>query len=97
MGKELEGIVCRHPLYDRNSVVILGDHVTLEQGTGCVHTAPGHGLEDFLVGRQYGLPILSPVDDQGNLQMRLVNMPVCLWVMLMPYLWNVWPKRCIGG
>ncbi len=66
VGKELEGIVCRHPLYDRNSVVILGDHVTLEQGTGCVHTAPGHGLEDFLVGRQYGLPILSPVDDQGK-------------------------------
>ena len=66
VGKELEGIVCRHPLYDRKSVVILGDHVTLEQGTGCVHTAPGHGLEDFLVGRQYGLPILSPVDDQGK-------------------------------
>lgn len=65
-GEELEGIVCQHPLYARDSVVILGDHVTTEQGTGCVHTAPGHGLEDFEVGKKYGLEILSPVDDQGK-------------------------------
>ncbi len=44
---ELEGVVCRHPFYDRESPVILGDHVTLDAGTGCVHTAPGHGAEDF--------------------------------------------------
>lgn len=64
-GRELEGIVCRHPLFERESPLILGDHVTLEQGTGCVHTAPGHGLEDFDVGRLYKLPVLSPIDDSG--------------------------------
>ena len=64
-GRELEGIVCRHPLVDRESPLILGDHVTLEQGTGCVHTAPGHGLEDYIVGRLYRLPVLSPIDDRG--------------------------------
>ncbi|MBO8168101.1 MAG: isoleucine--tRNA ligase [Thermoanaerobacteraceae bacterium] len=65
-GSELEHVICRHPLYDRDSVVILGDHVTLEQGTGCVHTAPGHGLEDFEVGRKYDLDVLSPLDDAGR-------------------------------
>ena len=65
-GRELEGITCRHPLIDRPSVVILGDHVTLDAGCGCVHTAPGHGVEDFEVGQRYGLDILSPVDDTGH-------------------------------
>ena len=65
-GEELEGLVCQHPLFDRASVVILGEHVTTEQGTGCVHTAPGHGVEDFEVGKKYGLDVLSPVDDQGK-------------------------------
>ena len=65
-GSQLEGIVCTHPLLNRDSLVILGDHVTLEAGTGCVHTAPGHGHEDYVVGLQYGLPILSPVDAQGK-------------------------------
>ncbi|HOA35129.1 MAG TPA: isoleucine--tRNA ligase [Bacillota bacterium] len=65
-GRELEGIVCRHPLFDRESPLILGQHVTLEQGTGCVHTAPGHGLEDYEVGRLYRLPVLSPIDDRGH-------------------------------
>ena len=65
-GQDLEGIVCRHPFIDRDSLVILGDHVTLEAGTGCVHTAPGHGHEDYLVGLKYNLPILSPVDGQGR-------------------------------
>ncbi|ADY55025.1 Isoleucyl-tRNA synthetase [Syntrophobotulus glycolicus DSM 8271] len=65
-GKELEGIVCRHPLMSRDSVLICGEHVTLEQGTGCVHTAPGHGEDDFIVGRQYGLDVLCPVDHQGK-------------------------------
>jgi len=65
-GEKLEGIVCQHPLFDRASVVVLGDHVTTEQGTGCVHTAPGHGVEDFEVGKKYGLDVLSPVDDHGK-------------------------------
>lgn len=65
-GKNLEGVVCANPLLDRESVVICGEHVTLEQGTGCVHTAPGHGEEDFLIGKQYGLPVLCPVDNQGR-------------------------------
>ena len=65
-GSQLEGIVCTHPLMNRDSLVILGDHVTLEAGTGCVHTAPGHGHEDYVVGLQYDLDILSPVDAQGR-------------------------------
>ncbi len=65
-GSQLEGIICSHPLMNRDSLVILGDHVTLEAGTGCVHTAPGHGHEDYIVGLQYGLSILSPVDAQGR-------------------------------
>lgn len=62
---DLEKRRCRHPLYDRESLIILGDHVTLEAGTGCVHTAPGHGREDFEVGLQYGLDAFSPIDDRG--------------------------------
>lgn len=65
-GEELERVVCTHPLLERDSLVILGDHVTLEAGTGCVHTAPGHGHEDYVVGLEYDLPILSPVDAQGK-------------------------------
>ncbi|MGI9951124.1 isoleucine--tRNA ligase [Moorellaceae bacterium AZ2] len=65
-GAELEGVVCRNPLMDRPSRVVLGEHVTMDQGTGCVHTAPGHGLEDFEIGQRYNLPVLSPVDDQGR-------------------------------
>lgn len=64
-GRELAGMRCRHPLYERDSVLLTGEHVTLEQGTGCVHTAPGHGHEDFVVGREAGLDILSPLDDRG--------------------------------
>jgi len=64
-GEELEGIECWHPFMERPSVVILGEHVTLDAGTGCVHTAPGHGLEDFEIGRKYDLPILNPVDGKG--------------------------------
>lgn len=65
-GAELEGVKCKHPFIDRDSLVILGDHVTTEAGTGCVHTAPGHGHEDFVVGSKYGLPVLSPVDGRGR-------------------------------
>jgi isoleucyl-tRNA synthetase len=56
-GAKLEGAIFRHPFLDRDSLGILADHVTLEQGTGAVHTAPGHGQEDFEVGMKYGLPI----------------------------------------
>ena len=66
-GKELEGIICRHPLYDRESPVIFGDHVTLDAGTGCVHTAPGHGEEDFYIGQKYQLGVLCPVDERGRM------------------------------
>ncbi|HHV44600.1 MAG TPA: isoleucine--tRNA ligase [Firmicutes bacterium] len=65
-GEELEGILCRHPLEERTVPLILGMHVTLEQGTGCVHTAPGHGVEDYEVGLSYDLPVYAPVDAQGN-------------------------------
>jgi len=61
----LENRTCQHPLYDRKSLVILGDHVTLEAGTGCVHTAPGHGHEDYEVGLRYNLEVYAPVDDRG--------------------------------
>ncbi len=64
-GESLGGVRCKHPLFDRESLVVLADHVTLDEGTGCVHTAPGHGHEDFEVGRRYGLDILVPLDDRG--------------------------------
>ena len=66
-GEELEGVLCKHPFIDRNSMVILGDHVTLETGTGCVHTAPGHGVDDFLVCQKYNMDIIVPVDSRGHL------------------------------
>ena len=65
-GELFEKKNCKHPLYDRNSLLILGDHVTLEAGTGCVHTAPGHGQDDYIVGLKYGLEIYNPVDDYGR-------------------------------
>jgi len=65
-GSDLEHVTAKHPFLDRESLVINGDHVTLESGTGCVHTAPGHGMEDYLVGLKYGLPILAPIDAQGK-------------------------------
>ncbi|MBN1901691.1 isoleucine--tRNA ligase [Candidatus Sumerlaeota bacterium] len=64
-GAELEGLECAHPLLEKKSIVILGTHVTLEQGTGCVHTAPGHGYEDYLMLLKYNLPMVMPVDDNG--------------------------------
>jgi isoleucyl-tRNA synthetase len=67
MGKLLEHTTYQHPLCDRRSeIVIGGDYVTTESGTGLVHTAPGHGQEDYQVGLRYGLPILAPVDGDGN-------------------------------
>ena len=64
-GAQLEGVTYMHKLYNRVSPVILGDHVTLESGTGLVHTAPGHGEDDFNVGKKYGLDVLCPVDSRG--------------------------------
>ena len=67
-GAELEGIAYRHPLLDRTSAVVMGgDTITTEAGTGLVHTAPGHGVDDFNTGRRYNLPVLCPVDEAGNL------------------------------
>ena len=65
-GKKLEGFKCRHPFLDRDSLIILASYVTLDAGTGCVHTAPGHGQEDYESGVKYGLDIYSPVDDDGR-------------------------------
>ncbi len=64
-GKKLEGLKARHPFIERDSLVITGHHVTLEAGTGAVHTAPGHGQEDYEAGLQYGLDIYAPVDHKG--------------------------------
>lgn len=65
LGKTLEHLKTRHPFFDRKSLIVLGEHVTADAGTGCVHTAPGHGAEDFEMGIRYKLPILSPVDARG--------------------------------
>lgn len=68
LGSDMEYMVCRHPFLDRDSLVITGDHVTLEAGTGCVHTAPGHGVEDFEVCKKYdNLEVVVPVDGKGVL------------------------------
>ncbi|PKN03922.1 MAG: isoleucine--tRNA ligase, partial [Deltaproteobacteria bacterium HGW-Deltaproteobacteria-9] len=65
-GEVMEGLKCRHPLIDRESVLILAPFVTLEAGTGCVHIAPGHGQEDYEIGMQYGLDNYAPVDEDGK-------------------------------
>ncbi len=65
-GEALEGVKLHHPFYTRESLMILADHVTLEAGTGCVHTAPGHGQDDFVVGQKYGLEAYNPVGDDGR-------------------------------
>jgi len=65
-GKALEGLKLQHPFQDRQVPVILGEHVTLDAGTGAVHTAPGHGLEDFAVGKVYNLPVTNPVGNDGR-------------------------------
>lgn len=64
-GEQADRLVAKHPFYDRESLVMLGEHVTTDAGTGCVHTAPGHGEDDFYVGQKYGLEPLSPVDERG--------------------------------
>ncbi|HDP89486.1 MAG TPA: isoleucine--tRNA ligase [Thioalkalivibrio sp.] len=64
-GADLEHLPLKHPFYDRQVPVILGEHVTTESGTGAVHTAPGHGQDDYIVGRRYGLPVENPVGGDG--------------------------------
>lgn len=64
-GQEAENLKAHHPWIDRDSIIVLGDHVTQDAGTGCVHTAPGHGPDDFKIGLKYGLPVLCPVNDSG--------------------------------
>ncbi len=66
-GAQLERLTYNHPFLDRIGTIILGEHVTLEAGTGCVHTAPGHGQDDYVVGTKYGLPVISPVNNKGHL------------------------------
>lgn len=66
-GDKLEKSVFKHPFLDRDSIGILGDHVTLDAGTGAVHTAPGHGHDDYVIGLKYGLPVYCPVDGAGRL------------------------------
>ncbi|THB70133.1 MAG: isoleucine--tRNA ligase, partial [Desulfovibrio sp.] len=65
-GEILENLSARHPFYDRESKLVLADYVTLDSGTGCVHTAPGHGREDYETGLKYGLEIMSPLNDEGR-------------------------------
>ena len=67
-GAQLAGLTYRHPLLDRTSAVVIGgEYITTESGTGLVHTAPGHGVDDFHTGQKYGLPVLCPVDEAGTL------------------------------
>ena len=66
-GSELENLNYKHPLYERTSPIILGEHVTDTDGTGLVHTAPGHGEDDYIVGQKYNLDVLSPVDAKGHM------------------------------
>lgn len=66
LGKEMDGLKARHPFIERESVFVLADYVTLDQGTGCVHTAPGHGYEDYMTGLAYNLDIYTPVDSEGK-------------------------------
>lgn len=66
-GHELEGLIARHPFYENREIpVVLADYVLLDQGTGCVHTAPGHGVEDYETGIKYGIEIYNPVDGKGH-------------------------------
>ena len=75
-GSELEGVELQHPFMDFEVPVILGDHVTIEAGTGCVHTAPGHGEDDFHVGKSNGLETAVPVDRYfAGLRTKRVRMP----------------------
>lgn len=98
-GSDLEGVVCRHPFMERDSLFVLGKHVTLGQGSGCVHTAPGHGPDDFMVSQKYHLPVISPVDNTGTLTKEAgmfaglktedANKPIVAWLEENGYLLNL--------
>lgn len=66
LGSELEGVVCAHPFLDRSAPIVLADYVTGDEGTGLVHTAPGHGRDDFETGQRYDLPVIQSLDDHGR-------------------------------
>jgi isoleucyl-tRNA synthetase len=70
-GRDLDRSVCRHAFLERDSLVMVGGHVTADAGTGCVHTAPGHGREDYEIGLKYGLEVYSPVDEAGRFDERV--------------------------
>jgi len=65
MGERLAGVMLQHPFYDKQVPIIMGEHVTIEAGTGAVHTAPAHGVDDYVMGKQYNLPMVNPVGDDG--------------------------------
>ena len=69
-GKELQGLKTQHPFIDRVSPLVLGEYVTLSSGTGCVHTAPGHGLEDYQTGQKFQLQAYCPVDEKGHFNQK---------------------------
>ncbi|MGE3385918.1 MAG: isoleucine--tRNA ligase [Bdellovibrionales bacterium] len=73
-GSDFDRLKARHPFLPRESVLVLGEHVTLEAGTGCVHTAPAHGMDDYIVGSKYGLPVKSPVDAAGKFSNEMPDM-----------------------
>jgi isoleucyl-tRNA synthetase len=84
-GRAFEKKTAEHPFLSRKSLVVLGEHVTLDAGTGIVHTAPGHGLEDYVVGQRYGLPVESPVNEAGRFTAEVGE-----WVGLS--IWEANPK-----
>ena len=71
-GEALQFVLLKHPFQDRDVSIICGSHVTLEAGTGLVHTAPAHGADDYVIGKAYGLPVVNPVGDDGKF---LANTP----------------------
>jgi isoleucyl-tRNA synthetase len=70
-GKELDGLLFNHPFLNKKVPIICGDHVTTEAGTGLVHTAPAHGIDDYVVGSKYNLPVENPVDEHGNFKKNI--------------------------
>jgi len=70
----LEGLKATNPLNSRDSLIVLGEHVSIEDGTGCVHTAPGHGEDDYIVGLKYNLPVIMPVDEKGLFDAQVVTL-----------------------
>ena len=71
IGEALENVQCRHPFKEKNVPIICGSHVTTESGTGLVHTAPAHGVDDYVVGSRYDLPVESPVDKDWKVFKRI--------------------------